>query len=214
MGIHEDYILPAIMDVALAGLKADPKALMRRASGRVLAIGVGKGSHLPYYTAAAQQVVALEPCAKVIERAEKRLKTQARQNKLGIDLACFEFVRGGAEHLAFEDNSFDTVVACLVFCTIPDAQSAAREVFRVLKPGGRLWFFEHVRYPPGGLQRVQDFINPAWKVFACGCQLNRETETLFRNTGFTYNSIERYRNPQMSPPFAAYMIKGEAIKPF
>lgn len=213
MGIHEEYILPAIMDVALAGLKAEREQLIGRASGRVLEVGVGNGTNLPYYTAAAQKVVALEPCATVIARAGKRLNKKARQNQLGIDLARYEFISGGAEHMAFDDNSFDTAVACLVFCTIPDAQSAARELFRVLKSGGRLLFFEHVRYPPGRLQRVQDFINPAWKVFACGCQLNRDTETLFSNTGFTYNSIERYRNPKMSPPFAAYMIKGEAVKP-
>ena len=213
MGIHEDYILPAIMDVALAGLKDEREQLIGRASGRVLEVGVGNGTNLPYYTAAAQKVVALEPCPTIIERAEKRLNKKARQNQLGIDLARYEFVPGGAEHMTFADNSFDTVVACLVFCTIPDAQSAAKEVFRVLKPGGRLLFLEHVRCPPGRLQRMQDFINPVWKAFACGCHLNRDTETLFTDAGFTYNSIERYRNPKMSPPFAAYMIKGEAVKP-
>ncbi len=162
MGIHEDYILPAIMDVALAGLKDEREQLIGRASGRVLEVGVGNGTNLPYYTAAAQKVVALEPCPTIIERAEKRLNKKARQNQLGIDLARYEFVPGGAEQMAFEDNSFDTAVACLVFCTIP---------------------------------------------------LNRDTETLFTDAGFTYNSIERYRNPKMSPPFAAYMIKGEAVKP-
>jgi ubiquinone/menaquinone biosynthesis C-methylase UbiE len=212
-GFHEAYILPAIMDVALAGLKPERQELIAQASGKVLEVGVGNGANLPYYTPAVQKVVALEPCTRVIERAEKRLHKSARRNQLKVDKTCYEFVPASAEHLPFADNSFDTAVACLVLCTIPDVQSAAQEIFRVLKPGGSLLFFEHVRFPGGRLQRVQDWINPAWKVFACGCHLNRDTEMLLGDTGFTFKSIERYRNPQMSPPFAAYMIKGEAAKP-
>ncbi|MCB1679648.1 MAG: class I SAM-dependent methyltransferase [Halioglobus sp.] len=212
MGIHEAYILPAIMDVALAGLRDEREQLVGRAAGRVLEVGVGNGANLPFYPDAAREVVALEPCATVLARAQKRLGKQARQQP-GIDLARYAFVRGGAEQMDFEDDSFDTAVACLVFCTIPAAQRAASEVFRVLKPGGKLLFLEHVRCPPGTMQRVQNAINPAWKVFACGCHLNRDTEALFSDAGFAYNRIERYRNPKMSPPFAAYMIKGEALKP-
>jgi len=202
MGIHESYILPAIMDVALAGLKAERKEMIAQASGRVLEVGVGNGANLPFYTAAVDKVVGVEPCVPVLKKAQKRLAQYAKKGELALTPEHYEFVSGGGERMEFADNSFDTVVACLVFCTILDPGSAAKEVYRVLKPGGRLLFFEHVRFPAGRMRQVQNFINPAWKVFGCGCHLNRDTE-----------SIERYRNPKMSPPFAAFMIKGEAVKP-
>lgn len=213
MGIHEDHILPAIMDVALAGLKEEREQMVRQATGQVLEVGIGNGSNLPYYTEAADRIVGLEPCVAVVEKAEKRLKKFASKGELKVAIDRYQFVIGGGERMEFADSSFDTAIACLVFCTIPDAEGAAREVFRVLKPGGKFLFFEHVRYPEGKMQRVQEFINPAWKVFGCGCQLNRDTEAVFSRAGFEYKSIERYRNPKMSPPFAAFMIKGEAIKP-
>ena len=213
MGIHEDHILPAIMDIALAGLKEEREEMVRRATGKVLEVGVGNGSNLPFYTEAAEKIVGLEPCVAVVEKAKKRLGKIADQGNLKIAVDRYEFVIGSGESMTFEDNSFDTAIACLVFCTIPDAEKAAKEVFRVLKPGGKLLFFEHVRFPEGRMQRVQEFINPAWKVFGCGCHLNRDTEAVFSKVGFEFKNIERYRNPKMSPPFAAYMIKGEAIKP-
>lgn len=213
MGIHEDHILPAIMDVALAGLKEEREIMISQASGHVLEVGIGNGTNLPFYTKSANKITGLEPCVAVVEKAQKRLKKIADKGELKVGLDQYEFVIGGGERLAFDDNSFDTAVACLVFCTIPDAEGAAKEVFRVLKPGGKLLFLEHVRYPEGRMQRIQDFINPAWKIFGCGCHLNRDTESVFRHAGFEYKRIERYRNPKMSPPFAAFMIKGEAIKP-
>lgn len=213
MGIHEDHILPAIMDVALASLKPERAEMVGKASGKVLEVGAGNGANLPYYTEAAEKIVGLEPCVAVLEKAKKRLRKIADKGELKIGLDRYEFVAGGGEKMDFADNSFDTAIACLVFCTIPDAAGAAKEVFRVLKPGGKLLFFEHVRFPEGRMQRVQEFVNPAWKVFGCGCHLNRDTESVFSDAGFEFANIERYRNPKMSPPFAAYMIKGEAVKP-
>lgn len=213
MGIHEDHILPAIMDVALAGLKDERQQMIGQATGKVLEVGMGNGTNLPFYTEAAEKVVGLEPCDAVREKAKKKLQKIFDKGELQIAMDRYEFVGGGGERMAFEDNSFDTAIACLVFCTIPDAIGAAKEVFRVLKPGGKLLFLEHVRYPEGRMQKVQEFINPAWKVFGCGCHLNRDTEQVFSDAGFEFASIERYRNPKMSPPFAAFMIKGAAIKP-
>lgn len=213
MGIHEDHILPAIMDVALAGLKEEREQMVAQAKGRVLEVGIGNGTNLPFYTQQAEQIIGLEPCVAVVEKAKKRLQKAADSGALKVGTERYKFIVGGGEQMEFEDASFDTAIACLVFCTIPQAQKAAEEVFRVLKPGGSLLFFEHVRYPEGKMQRLQEFINPAWKVFGCGCHLNRDTEALFASAGFEFKTIERYRNPKMSPPFAAYMIKGEAIKP-
>lgn len=213
MGFYENHVLPLIMDVALAGLKEDRQEMIGQASGKVLEIGMGNGVNLPFYTNAAKQIVGLEPCSAVVDKAKRKLRDLADDGMLQLDEENYSLVVGGGETLLFEENSFDTIIASLVFCSIPDAAAAAGEAFRVLKPGGKLLFFEHVRSPNQGMSRVQNFVNPFWKVFACGCCLNRDTETLFKEAGFEYETITKFRNPKMTPPFAAWMIKGQAIKP-
>lgn len=99
---------------------------------------------------------------------------RARELELDIRIA-----DAGAETLPFADDSFDAVVASLVFCTIPDASAALGEVARVLKPGGEFRFLEHV-HGEGTLGTAFDALAPAWKRVAGGCHLNRETDELFR----------------------------------
>lgn len=212
MGIYENRIFPVVMDMALAGVKEDRRELIGQASGMTLELGMGSGANLPYYTNAVSRVVGLEPCSAVVETAKRRLAVWGAGGGLQIDASSFEFHVGESEQLPFQNNTFDTVIACLVFCTIPDAKSAATEMYRVLKPGGKLLFYEHVCSPDVWMGRIQRLVNPFWKIFACGCHLNRDTEILFKDAGFKYQTIERYRNVRMSPPFAAWMIRGEATK--
>jgi ubiquinone/menaquinone biosynthesis C-methylase UbiE len=200
------------MDMALAGIKEDRRELIEQASGITLELGMGSGANLPYYTNAVSRVFGLEPCTAVVETAKRRLAAWDARGGLQTDAGIFEFHVGESEQLPFANNSFDTVIACLVFCTIPDAGSAAAEMYRVLKPGGKLLFFEHVCSPDVWMGRLQHVVNPFWKIFACGCHLNRDTEMLFQEAGFEYQTIRRYRNARMSPPFAAWMIRGEATK--
>lgn len=212
MGIYENHIFPAIMDFALAGVKEDRRELIEQASGVTLEVGMGSGANLPYYTSAVSRVIGVEPCAAVVETAKRRLAAWDTEGVLQTHAGTFEFHVGGSERLPFATHTFDTVIACLVFCTIPDAKSAAAEMYRVLKPGGKLLFYEHVSSPHVWMGRIQHVVNPFWKIFACGCHLNRDTEIVFREAGFEYRSITRYRNDRMSPAFAAWMIRGEATK--
>ncbi len=212
MGIYENHIFPVIMDIALAGVKEDRRELIGQASGKTLEIGMGSGVNLPFYTNAVSKVVGLEPCAAVVETAKRRLAAWDAKGALQTAAGSFEFHVCGSEQLPFEDHTFDTVIACLVFCTIPDAKSAATEMYRVLRPGGKLLFYEHVCSPDVWMSRIQRLVNPFWKIFACGCHLHRDTEFLFQEAGFDFQTIRRYRNERMSPPFAAWMIRGEATK--
>jgi ubiquinone/menaquinone biosynthesis C-methylase UbiE len=107
--------------------------------------------------------------------------------------ASFELRAGDAQALDFDDQLFDTVLATLVFCTIPNAAMALREARRVLRPGGQLRFCEHVR--PAG--RVAgpffDAISVPWSRLLGGCHPNRRTLDSIEAAGFELVELRKVR---------------------
>ena len=113
-----------------------------------------------------------------------------------------------AEALPFDDESFDTVVSTLVLCGVDDQTQALREVHRVLRPGGRLLFLEHVRSDDPGLARFQDRMN--WLnrlVVQCDC--NRPTLSAIQSAGFDVTQLEQTAMPK-APKFVRPLIVGTA----
>ena len=212
MSFYEDKIFPLALDIALAGVKQTRIDLVSQARGRVLEIGIGNGANLPFYSNQAVEVVGIEPCEAMVKMAGDRLKVLSEQSKLALRLNQYDLRVGGGERLPFDDNSFDTAVACLVFCTIPDAEQAAKEMYRVLKPGGQLLFFEHVHATGAIKKHIQDWLNPVWKPVALGCHLNRDTKTLFESIGFKYDNLQEMNHPKMFSVFSS-VILGTAHKP-
>lgn len=211
MSFYEDKIFPRALDIALAGARQTRMDLISQASGRVLEVGIGNGANLPFYSAKAAQVVGIEPCAAMVQMAHERLACLDRQSQLALRLDQYELQVGSGEELPFADATFDTAIACLVFCTIPNADTAARELYRVLKPGGQLLFFEHIQATGGVKKRLQNWMNPLWKPLACGCHLNRDTHVVFQNAGFQYDTLEAIDHPKLFPLFSSVMI-GSAHK--
>ncbi len=205
MGFYEDRVFPYMMEMGTRGFRSNCKSVIALASGKVLEIGVGTGENLHSYPAAVESVVGIEPVAAMLDVAKQKLKESPVAYSVDLQVA-------DARRLPFEDACFDTVVACLVFCTIPDPELAAAEVFRVLKPGGKLVFFEHVAADQKGLAWVQNRINPVWRKLACGCQLNRRSHQVFADAGFVFERLERYRHPKVPRVFAP-VIEGWACKP-
>jgi ubiquinone/menaquinone biosynthesis C-methylase UbiE len=145
-------------------------------SGAVLDLGAGTGAMFPYFREAVADggnitLFAIEPDPHM------RRKALERAHDLGLDI---EIESAGAEALPFADDSFDVIIASLVFCTIPDFDAALSEVARVLKPGGEFRFLEHVR-GEGAVGVAHDVLAPAWHTVAGGCHLNRETDEIFRD---------------------------------
>jgi ubiquinone/menaquinone biosynthesis C-methylase UbiE len=148
------------------GMRATRRRLLGGAHGRVLEIGAGTGLNLSHYPDAIGELVLAEPSAPMADRLEARRAKLARRALI---------VAAPAEALPFGDGSFDTVVSTLVLCTVHDPDAALAEVRRVLRPGGRLLFCEHVRSDSPRLSRWQDRLAEAWAAVADGCRCNRST---------------------------------------
>ncbi|HET8755645.1 MAG TPA: class I SAM-dependent methyltransferase [Solirubrobacteraceae bacterium] len=195
-------IFAAIYDASLhrgerAGMAERRRRLLATARGRVLEIGAGTGLNLPFYTDAVDELVLTEPEAPMARRLQKR-----------ADGA--EIVPAAAEQLPFADASFDTVVSTLVLCTVEDPERALAEARRVLRPGGRLLFIEHVR-GDGPLARRQDRFAGLWRRFAHGCHANRDTLTALDTNGFAVSDVETASWRKM-PRIVRPLILGYAVK--
>jgi ubiquinone/menaquinone biosynthesis C-methylase UbiE len=151
----------------------------------VLDLGAGTGTMFPYFGAAAQrngslQLHAIEPNLQFKTRAEQKAE------RIGLDVS----IRSGqAESLPYESESFNTIIASMVFCTIPDVEQALEEIHRVLKPDGELRFLDHVR-SDGSYGQFQDKATPIWKRIFGGCHLNRRTETTLSNSPLNLTEID------------------------
>lgn len=185
-----------------SGFMVEPRRyLSADLSGTVLDVGAGTGDMFPYFKTAIERGTSLElhgvePDPSMLRRAESR----ADETGIPIDLRPER-----AESLPYDDERFDRVVACVVFCTIPDVERALREIYRVLKPGGELRFHEHVR-SDGVSGHVQDAITPVWKRLNAGCHLNRRTETVIRNSPLELVELEHMES-RFQP-----MKRGTAIR--
>jgi ubiquinone/menaquinone biosynthesis C-methylase UbiE len=158
--------------------------LLKGARGAVLEIGGGTGANLPHYCDVDRVTVA-EPDPFM----RKRLLP-----KLGAARVPVEVSAAGAEVLPFHDGIFDTVVSTLVLCTVLDQESALDEISRVLRPGGRLLFIEHVR-ATGSTARWQDRIEPFWGHLFGGCHPNRDTVLSIEEAGFEIETFESFYPP-------------------
>jgi SAM-dependent methyltransferase len=120
-----------------------------------------------------------------------------------------EVVRAPAGELPFGDSSFDTATLVYVLCTVPDVEAALAEIARVLQPGGRLLFLEHVRSPDPGLARWQDRLHGPWFLFGNGCHCNRDTVAAIEGSVLALEDLERDEIPK-APPIVRPMAVGSA----
>jgi ubiquinone/menaquinone biosynthesis C-methylase UbiE len=185
-----------------AGAAEHRRRLVEEAGGEVLEIGAGTGKNLPLYRTA-ELVVALEPDPAMRARAfGAGLETQVP----------VEVVEGDSMALPFPDASFDTVVFSLVLCTVPDMGRALAEARRVLRPGGTLRFYEHVRAADPRLARWQDRLERPWGWAGRGCHPNRDTAAAVATARFSVLSLEEFDFPAM-PRIVRPHVIGIAERP-
>src|SRR5579862_6480510 len=182
-----------------AGLREVRRRLLADATGSVLEIGGGTGANLLLYGPAVESLTVTEPEQPMLRRLDRKVREQAPLTKV---------LRARAEELPFADDSFDTVVSTLVLCGVDDQEQSLREVHRVLRPGGKFLFIEHVRSDEPKVARMQDRMNGVNR-FVVRCDCNRATLDTIEAEGFEVTTLERTELPK-APPFARPMIVGVA----
>jgi ubiquinone/menaquinone biosynthesis C-methylase UbiE len=206
VSFYSDRIYPHLLGLVSRHFEDERRRLLSHAHGRVLELGIGTGASLGFYPVDVTDLVGIDPFPGMLERTRERLRRLERRNgKLPYRVRLHQ---ANAEILPYDDASFDTVVAFLTLCTVPDARAAAEEAHRVLRPGGTLLVLEHVRAKPGrSLARWQDRLDPIWTRAAAGCHLNRDTPATLASAGFETASLERYRDQSFFPP-ASPRVRG------
>jgi SAM-dependent methyltransferase len=185
-----------------AGLHGMRTGLLAEARGRVLELGAGTGVNVELYPEAVEELVLVEPDPHMAKRLRARTAQSGREATI---------VEASAEDLPFEGDRFDTAVATLVLCTIPDPERALSELGRVLKPGGRLLFIEHVRSRDPRLAVWQDRLEKPWLFLGDGCHCNRDTVATISASSLRLGEVEHDRLPK-SPPIVRPLVRGSATR--
>jgi ubiquinone/menaquinone biosynthesis C-methylase UbiE len=175
-------------------------------SGVVLEIGPGTGANLRYFMQPGIRWIGVEPNRFMEPYLEKEAK------RLGIQI---DLRTGLAHELPAEDNSVDVVAGTLVLCCVRDPQLSLKEVIRVLKPGGRFLFIEHVAAPRGTwLRFLQGCVRPIWSQLGDGCHPDRETWLALEAAGFDNLTYERVVAPSLivSPQIVGVAVKSSLAK--
>lgn len=202
MGMYSDWVLPRILNRAMdtKQLAEERKKALADVKGVVLEVGFGSGHNLPFYSAAVERVVAVDPSTESAKLARKR-----------IAAAPFpvEYVHLAGECIDAPDESFDAVVSTYTLCTVADPVATLEQIRRVLKPGGRFHLLEHGLADDPGVQRWQMRLNGFNGFVLGGCTLNRDIEQLVRQAGFSFDRIDKYF-VQGDPKFVGWVTRAVA----
>lgn len=205
MGLYNKYILPKLINCACAvGPVSKQRAkVVPLAQGKVLEIGIGGGLNLPFYNpSSVEQVLGLDPSAELLATIRPRLSQGPFEVKL---------LHAAAEAIPLADYSVDTVLITYTLCSISDVGLALSEMKRVLKPDGQLLFCEHGAAPDPAVLQWQNRINPLWKMFGGGCNLNRRIPDLIEEGGFKINDLQTMYIPGWKPACFNYWGKANII---
>jgi SAM-dependent methyltransferase len=183
-------------------LRPHKEAIFSGLPSTVVELGPGVGANL-HYLRAGTRLIAVEPNVAMHQRL------RARAARADIDLELHVTV---AECLDLPDSSVEAVISSLVLCTVTDPVAVLAEVRRVLRPGGRYAFLEHVAAPEGSaLRHLQRAVRRPWSWAFEGCSCERDLRTVIEEAGFARTTIADHR---MSGPFLPVnsQIAGVATK--
>ncbi|HEY3725970.1 MAG TPA: class I SAM-dependent methyltransferase [Solirubrobacteraceae bacterium] len=189
-----------------AGQRDTRRRLLANATGATVEIGAGSGINLEHYTDRVTELILTEPSPHMLDH----LRSAIGENPPAV--GSYELVSASAQRLPFDDRRFDTAVCTYVLCSVPDPAAALSELARVLRPGGKLLFLEHVRAGEDTvLGRFQDLVEVPHRYIAAGCYPNRRTAELLADSPLQVQRLERGRQPAALPTVRP-TITGVAVK--
>lgn len=193
-----------LQPVEAAGLRDWRQQTLSGLSGSVLEIGAGTGLNLPHYPISVSLLVLTEPDVNMRKRLKERVKSTSN--------GTCKVSAATAEALPFRDEFFQTVVGTLVLCSVSDPVRSLGEIRRVLSPGGRFLFIEHVAARETTSRRKwQRRLEPVWRMLGGNCHLTRSTERQIEVAGFRIEKIIREEGPR-AMALARPVIRGSAVK--
>jgi ubiquinone/menaquinone biosynthesis C-methylase UbiE len=203
MGLYADVVFPRVLEFLMSRphMMQGRFRVLAEARGDVLEIGFGTGLNLPCYPRAVDKLTILDPANILRKKVAQRIAAAPMP---------IEKVHLDAKQLPFDAGRFDCVVSTWTLCTIPEVDSALREIRRVLKPGGTFLFLEHGRSNDERLASRQDKWNWLQQIIGVGCNLNRPIDRLVSDAGLELRALERFQMPK-TPRVAAEHYLGKAV---
>lgn len=183
MGVYSKIIYPKLLERSMtkSSLMGLRKKLLSEVKGEILEVGFGTGLNLSCYPEHVSKITVIDVNEVLGEKAMERIK----EHSITVD-----YRKISAEKLPFSAECFDSVVSTFTFCSIPDIKSALSEFYRVLKPGGRLFFLEHGLSSDKQIRFFQNLINPIFK--AASCSLNRDMKAIVESSNFEIKKLEQF----------------------
>ena len=205
MGFYSNIIIPFFYDYSMDSKKINvgrKTILSKITEEEILEIGFGTGINLKFYPQNVKKIIGVDANGGMIQQAQKKL-TNGRFE--------IELITQSSESLPFPDNSINAVVSTYTLCSIKEINLALKEIFRVLKPGGKYYFLEHGLADNPKTQKWQHRLNPLQNIWADGCNLNRDMKTLITNAGLKIIDLKNYYMKR-DPKIVGYMYEGIAVK--
>lgn len=205
MGFYSDVIVPFFYDYSMDSQKINEgrkSILSRITEDEILEIGFGTGINLKFYPENVKKIIGVDANKGMLNQFDKKFSN----GKIKIEL-----LHQSGETLPFQNNSINAAISTYTLCSIKNVTSSLREIFRVLKPGGRYYFLEHGLADNPKTQKWQHRLNPIQNIWAGGCNLNRDIKSLISNAGFNFIELKNYYMKR-DPKVVGYMYEGIAVK--
>ncbi len=204
MGLYSKSIFPRFYD----RLMDKPfwakyrKEQLANVDGNILEIGAGTGLNLPHYPPHVRKITTVDPNPGMNKRLQRRID----ETGIEVDKQIIS-----SESLPFEEATFDCVVSTITLCSIPDVTQAMSELFRVLKPGGCVYFLEHGICPNAKVAKWQRRLNWLQRIVVNGCTLTLDVPEVFSSQQFSFVEIDNFYM-EKTPRTHGYMFRGTARK--
>jgi ubiquinone/menaquinone biosynthesis C-methylase UbiE len=204
MGFYSNVIIPFFYDYSMDSKKINEgrkSILSKITEEEILEIGFGTGINLKFYPPNIKKIIGVDANGGMLQQAHKKIN-----EKIEIEL-----IHQSSESLPFPDNSISAVASTYTLCSIKEINAALKEIYRVLKPGGKYYFLEHGLADNPKTQKWQQRLNRVQNIWADGCNLNRDMKSLITNAGLKIIDLKNYYMKR-DPKIVGYMYEGIAVK--